>query len=178
MHTKRKILSRWGLVLCSAISLSACGDGEKNEQSNESEVVINYDSQFPIVAEGEDLTLHIMAPGLGMAEWEDMPTLQDYQEKTGIHLTFTTPPSADFSTKLNLAFASGDLPDVLYGAGSGSLTASMEIDYGSQGILLPLEEYITPEIMPNFYTLTQEDPSIPKIDYHTRWTYLFFTNGF
>ena len=38
----------------------------------------------------------------------------------------------------------------------------MEIDYGSQGILLPLEEYITPEIMPNLYALTQEDPSILK----------------
>ena len=41
-------------------------------------------------------------------------------------------PSADFSTKLNLAFASGDLPDIVYGAGSNSLTSSMEIDYGSQ----------------------------------------------
>ncbi len=55
--------------------------------------------------------------------------------KTGIKLTYTTPPSADFSTKLNLAFASGDLPDIVYGAGSQALTASMEIDYGSQGIL-------------------------------------------
>ncbi len=64
--------------------------------------------------------------------------------KTGIKLTYTTPPSADFSTKLNLAFASGDLPDIVYGAGSQALTASMEIDYGS-GILLPLEEYITPK---------------------------------
>ena len=31
-----------------------------------------------------------------------------------------------------------------------------------KGILLPLEEYITPEIMPNLYALTQEDPSILK----------------
>ena len=53
--------------------------------------------------------------------------------KTGISLKYTTPPLADFSTRLNLAFASGDLPDIVYGAGSGSLTSAMEIDYGSQG---------------------------------------------
>ena len=79
---------------------------------------------------------------------------------------------------MNLAFASGDLPDIVYGAGSNSLTSSMEIDYGSQGILLPLEEYITPEIMPNLYALTQEDPSILKVDHHTRWPYLFIADDF
>lgn len=163
---KRKIVSFLGMFLCGTVLLSACGDGEANKDNangkNASSVKLNQDSQFPIIEEGEELTLNIMAPGVGMAEWEDMPTLQDYQELTGIDLTYTTPPSADFSTKLNLAFASGDLPDIVYGAGTGSLTASMEIDYGSQGILVALEDYITPEIMPNLYALTQEDPAILK----------------
>ncbi|WP_430612679.1 extracellular solute-binding protein [Enterococcus sp. DIV0876] len=154
------------MFLCGTVLLSACGDGDANKDNangeNASSVKLNQDSQFPIIEEGEELTLNIMAPGVGMAEWEDMPTLQDYQELTGIDLTYTTPPSADFSTKLNLAFASGDLPDIVYGAGTGSLTASMEIDYGSQGILVALEDYITPEIMPNLYALTQEDPAILK----------------
>ena len=66
----------------------------------------------------------------GMGRHADITGLSG---KTGIKLTYTTPPSADFSTKLNLAFASGDLPDIVYGAGSQALTASMEIDYGSQG---------------------------------------------
>ncbi|XUB35436.1 hypothetical protein IGI41_000421 [Enterococcus sp. DIV0876] len=163
---KRKIVSLLGMFLCGTVLLSACGDGDANKDNangeNASSVKLNQDSQFPIIEEGEELTLNIMAPGVGMAEWEDMPTLQDYQELTGIDLTYTTPPSADFSTKLNLAFASGDLPDIVYGAGTGSLTASMEIDYGSQGILVALEDYITPEIMPNLYALTQEDPAILK----------------
>lgn len=162
MGLKKKLLGMAGVALCSTLVLGACGNSSDEGTGEKKEVAINHDSQFPIIKEGEELTLNIMAPGVGMAEWEDMPTLQDYQEKTGIKLTYTTPPSADFSTKLNLAFASGDLPDIVYGAGSQALTASMEIDYGSQGILLPLEEYITPEIMPNLYALTQEDPSILK----------------
>ena len=162
MRVKKKLLVIAGVALCSMLVLGACGNSSDEGTGEKKEVAINHDSQFPIIKEGEELTLNIMAPGVGLAEWEDMPTLQDYQEKTGIKLTYTTPPSADFSTKLNLAFASGDLPDIVYGAGSQALTASMEIDYGSQGILLPLEEYITPEIMPNLYALTQEDPSILK----------------
>ena len=157
----KKMIVGMGLLACTTMLLAACGNGENNSKDTDS-VELNKDGQFPIVKEGEDLTLNIMAPGLGMAEWKDMPTLQDYQEKTGIKLTYTTPPMADFSTKLNLAFASGDLPDIVYGAGSDALTASMELDYGKQGILVPLEEYITPEIMPNFSKLAEEDPSLLK----------------
>lgn len=149
-------------LACSFLVLSACGNTKKKEEGSKAEVELNLDSQFPIIKKGHELTLHIMAPNAGLAEWKDMPTLKDYQEKTGIQLKYTTPPLADFGTRLNLAFASGELPDVVYGADSRTLTSSMEIDYGSQGILLPLEKYITPELMPNFYALTQEDPTLLK----------------
>lgn len=159
---KKKIVCVGIMIASSFMLLTACGNQSEDTASTQKQVELNTQGQFPIIKEGESLTLNLMGPGMGLAEWENMPTLQDYQEKTGIDLTYTTPPSADFNTKLNLAFASGDLPDIVYGAGSNALTPAMELDYGSQGILVPLEEYITPELMPNFYALTQEDPSILK----------------
>lgn len=163
MKIKKQLALGVGLLTCGTMLLAACGSSNSADSAdNKESVAINHDSAFPIIEDGEKLSLNIMAPGLGLSEWADMPTLIDYQEKTGIDLTFTTPPSADFSTRLNLAFASGDLPDIVYGAGSGSLTSAMELDYGSQGILVDLADYITPEIMPNFYALTQEDPDILK----------------
>lgn len=159
---KKKIVCVGIMIASSFTLLTACGNQSEDTASTQKQVELNTQGQFPIIKEGESLTLNLMGPGMGLAEWENMPTLQDYQEKTGIDLTYTTPPSADFNTKLNLAFASGDLPDIVYGAGSNALTPAMELDYGSQGILVPLEEYITPELMPNFYALTQEDPSILK----------------
>lgn len=158
---KKKVIRIICLILC-VTAISACGKSDKKDTAKTTKAELNTDGQFPIIKKGQKLTLNLMAPNAGLAEWEDMPTLKDYQKKTGISLKYTTPPLADFSTRLNLAFASGDLPDIVYGAGSGSLTSAMEIDYGSQGILLPLEEYITPELMPNFYALTQEDPSLLK----------------
>ncbi|UUX35047.1 extracellular solute-binding protein [Fundicoccus culcitae] len=114
-------------------------------------------TEFPLTEETVHMSL--MAPGTGMAEWADMPTLQVYEEMTNISWEYITPPMSDFGTRMNLAFASGDLPDIIYGAGSGTLTRGMEVDYGRQGILIPLEGYLA-EYAPNFTALTEENPDI------------------
>ena len=138
--------------------LVGCGKGVgKSANGKESSVKVE-EKGFPIVKEKLELTM--MAPGTGLIEWKDMPMLKDYSEKTGINFKYTTPPLSDFQTKLNLAFASGDLADIIYAAG-GSLGSSMEVDYGSQGILLPLEDLI-PKYAPNLNKLMDEDPSIRK----------------
>ena len=166
MRSGNKLIYGLGIALFStllvACSTSNSSQGNGSNGVQESSVKLNTESQFPIVAEGEELTLSIMAPGMGLAEWDDMQTLQDYMKQTGITTTYVTPPNADFPTKLNLAFAADDLTDIIYGAGSNTLTSAMEIDYGAQGILVALEDYITPEIMPNFTKLAEEDPNLLK----------------
>lgn len=80
---------------------------------------------------------------------------------TNIDLSFDTPPVSDFQTKLNLAFASGDIADIIYAAGSDDFTPGMEVDYGQQGVLLPLEDLIE-EHAPNIQKLLDENPEIEK----------------
>ncbi len=135
--------------------LGACGSQDKSEKESKSEVKVEA-TGFPIVK--EPLKMTMMAPGTGLAEWKDMAVNTAYTDETGIEFTYTTPPLSDFPTKLNLAFASGELPDIIFGAGS-ALTPGMEVDYGTQGMLLPLEELIE-EYAPNFNKLMEEDPSI------------------
>ncbi|MGX7077813.1 extracellular solute-binding protein [Globicatella sanguinis] len=122
---------------------------------------VNADTltKFPISE--EPLEMSLIAPGTGLAEWKDMPTLQEYEKMTNIKWEYITPPMADFSTRLNLAFASGDLPDVIFAAGSQNLTRGMEVDYGSQGILLPLEDLLA-ENAPNLSKVLEENPDIKK----------------
>lgn len=156
MLTKRKVLT---VTIVMTSLLVGCGKGSgKSANGKESSVKVE-EKGFPIVKEKLEMTM--MAPGTGLAEWKDMPMLKDYSEKTGINFKYTTPPLSDFQTKLNLAFASGDLSDIIFGAGSTALTPAMEIDYGSQGILLPLEDLI-PKYAPNLNKLMEEDPSIRK----------------
>ena len=161
---KSKVLT--SLFVCGFL-LSACSGGNSGSSGNATEtskqteegVALGTVGEFPIVE--EKLSMTMMGPGVGMAEWIDMPVFKTMAEKSNIDFTFTTPPMADFATKLNLAFASGDLPDVLFGTDANSLTPAMEMDYGGQGILVPIEELIE-ENMPNFSKIIKEDPNIAK----------------
>ena len=128
------------------------------EENNTEEAAVNKEG-FPIVDKEIELTL--MAPGTGLAEWEDMPTLQAYEDITNIKFQYKTPPMDDFETNLNLAFASGDIADIIYAAGSDNLTSAMEVDYGEQGILLPLEDLID-DYAPNLKKIFEENPDIKK----------------
>lgn len=155
----KKILTVGALALL----LASCGNNSEqainNEDKNQSSNVVVNKSDYPIV--DEKLNMTMIAPGLGLNEWNDMDFMKDYEEKTNIHMDVTTPPQSEFKTKLNLAFASGDIPDVIYAGGPNTLNAAAEVDYGSQGLLLPLEDLI-PEYAPNFNKLMEDNPEIKK----------------
>ena len=149
-----RLFSIVGISALIVLALAGCGSASnKTASSGDAKVAT---SGFPIVE--EPLTMSLMAPSVGAANWNDMATLKDYAKKTNIKLKFNTPPSSDFSTKLNLAFASQDLPDIIYAAGS-ALTPANEVSYGKNGQLVPLEKLI-PKYAPNFNKLMKENPMI------------------
>lgn len=138
--------------------LAACSSGaNKEDESKAPSVNVNKEG-FPIVDDKIKLTM--MAPSVGETPWEEMDVLNEYAEMTNIEFEYETPPMSDFTTKLNLAFASGNVADVLYAAGY-SLTPSLEVKYGEQGILLPLEDLIE-EYAPNLQKLFEEQPDVKK----------------
>jgi len=56
----------------------------------------------------------------------------------------------------NLIFGAGtNYPDAFMGAGISDYEM---VTYGSRGVLIPLEKYITPEIMPNLYKVLEKRP--------------------
>ncbi|WP_221565950.1 extracellular solute-binding protein [Alkalihalobacillus sp. TS-13] len=151
----KKILT---LLITVILVLTGCISKEEASKEPSKDVAVNKEG-FPIV--DEEINLTMMAPGTGLAEWKDMPTLKEYSEKTNINFEYITPPMSDFQTKLNLAFASGDIADIIYAAGSSNLTAGMEVDYGKQGVLVPLEDLIE-EHAPNINKIFEENPEIKK----------------
>lgn len=159
---KKNILIKAALLL----ALTACGNENANvENKTDTSAITTVDAKkvnkegYPIV--DDSITMTMIAPGLGLNEWNDMDFIKDYEEKTNIKLDITTPPQSDFKTKLNLAFASQDIPDIIYAGGPNTLNAQAEVEYGSQGLLAPLEELI-PEYAPNFNKLMEENPEIRK----------------
>ena len=90
----------------------------------------------------------------------------ELEKTTNTHVTFDMVKDADWSTNVNLMFAVPDqMPDMI-------LRHSVDVEeYGvTQGLLLPLDEYLTEEIMPNYVSrlnINHAGDSIPASDGHT-----------
>lgn len=113
-------------------------------------------SGFPIV--NEPITLSLLGPKAAIhGPWEQMDLFTELEKMTNIKWTFDTPPSESYAVRKNLAFASGDVPDVFF---AGPLTPNDEIVYGQQqGVLIPLEDLIE-QYAPNLRDIFQEYPEV------------------
>ncbi|GGF91750.1 extracellular solute-binding protein [Paenibacillus aceti] len=152
----KKICKVSSIILCLTLSaglLAACGSSGNGDSAAKVEGIKK--EGFPIVE--EPLTLTMMSQDAGVADWNDMPVLQEMEKLTGIKFTYQLAPIDSFATKKNLVFASGDLPDVFYGA---DLKSADQVTYGTQGVLIPLEGYIDDGYAPNIKKIFDEHPEI------------------
>ncbi len=148
----------WKLLMVGGLGaslLAGCGGGGEEAASNAESVTVSKEG-FPIVE--QPITLTMMAPDVGIQNWEDMAVLQEMEKMSNIKFEYKNAPKDSFETKKNLVFASEDYPDVFYAAG---LTASEQLKYGEQGVLVPLEGMID-EYAPNFKALLDEYPDVRK----------------
>lgn len=143
--------TRFLTALIVGAALAACGTDAGTD--GVATGVVNP-TGWPIV--DEPITMSMMGPGVGLEDWENMPFFTYLNEATNVNWEFTTPPQGDFATHLNLAFNTGNLPDVIFG---GGVSAAQQIDFGSQGIILPLQDLIA-EYAPNLTALLDANPEI------------------
>ncbi|WP_062107931.1 extracellular solute-binding protein [Bacillus niameyensis] len=155
---KRRILLCF--VLLFAMFLVACSNsdpsGGEKQTTDKEEAPENFQSTgYPIV--NDSITLQIMGKRSPIQpEWGDMGFFQEMEQLTNIKLDYRTATGDDFTQNKQLAFASLELPDFLYGA---DLTTSEEVDFGTQGLLIPLEDLID-KYAPNFKKLMTENPDL------------------
>ncbi|GIN59069.1 MULTISPECIES: extracellular solute-binding protein [Lederbergia] len=144
-------------ILAGCTNAKTEGQTDKGNQSGESSENFNSEG-FPLV--DEKITLNMMGASSATQSqtWDELDVFKIYEEKTNIAFEFNTPDSANIREKLNLAFASGDLPDVLFGAG---LTQEEEAKFGSQGQLIPLEGLIE-KYAPNLQKLLEENKEVAR----------------
>ncbi len=169
--TKKRVLA---LLLAAALliaSFAACGNNAPTSSAPESsqaeaqpssaaesseagEAAGNVNLEgYPIV--NEPLTVSMMGVRVGIhGDWDKMEFFQIMEEKTGINFTFDTPAGEVFEEKKNLALNGGTYPEVFFAAG---LSKEQQVKFGSQGILLPLEDLID-KYCPNIQKMFEEVP--------------------
>ncbi len=145
---KLRILMTTALLLVTASVLTPVGAQQVGAQE------VN-ETGFPIV--DEPITLTLMGSRAAIqGEWQDLRLFTTLAEQTNINLQMMVIPDDGYIERKNLTFASGQLPDFFFG---GRLTASDEVTYGAQGVLIPLEELIA-AYAPNLQQVLDENPDI------------------
>ncbi|MDF2962534.1 MAG: extracellular solute-binding protein, partial [Paenibacillus sp.] len=144
---RKPLVTLVAALVGSAMVLSACsgGGGETatespkdspKESSNAAKV--NPPGQFPIV--NEKITLKVLVRGNSLIE--DFNTngyTKWLEKKTNINVKWTVSDEKNYQEQLNLALASGDLPDVIMNMG---VSPEQQMVYGEQGVFVSFTDLI------------------------------------
>jgi len=135
------------LAVAMALSMTACGGSQKPESTGDSN------------AEGAVTKFEIFA-GVGSLSPDnsEKPVIQQMNEGMGVSIDWTCVSGDALVEKKNLVLNAGsNLPDAFMGA---DLTDYELITNGSNGIFIPLEDYINEETMPNLSQVIKERPEL------------------
>ena len=135
-------------------NLSGVIDSGEVTQTNEECLIGNIPCTFPISTDG--LTLNVMWRFTGVtANYapEDVKVWQEYEKMTGIHVNFTD-SSSDRKGMTQKALIGGEDYDLIC---KNKISQSSLVDYGQQGLILDLAEYL-PQYAPNAWAYLQSHP--------------------
>ena len=153
----RKVVRLLGALVVMVVSVlfMAC---ERDETVDVGEGISFNETGYPIVDETIQFTIatkkrHDVAPFGEMQFWRDM------EERTNVRIDWDITPDDVWPEKKSLIFASGDLPDAVYG--SWTLTVPDILSYADQGLLIPLNDLIE-EYAPNIQALFEQRPAVRR----------------
>jgi len=91
-------------------------------------------------------------------DWNDIWCFNETEKRTNIHIDWTTVPNQGFAERKNVLMASGDYPDLFFRC---AFTIADQVNYGSKGIFIPLNNLIE-KYGANIKARFQEEPSMAK----------------
>ena len=126
---------------------------------------------LPIV--NDQVTLTVMGREAHLASeptnWNALKVPQMFEELTNVHIEWQVVPSNAVQQKKNLAFASGDLPDLFF---PGIISQADEVKYGGLGLLIPLNDLVE-EWAPNVAALFERGAAGQARRHHPERQHLF-----
>ncbi|GAB2569342.1 extracellular solute-binding protein [Gracilibacillus alcaliphilus] len=152
----RKQLYLFFIMVVTILLVAACSNDDQEVGGSE-EALENLNAEgMPIV--NEPITIDVFAGQAATTaeNWNDVPLLNEYEEMTNIQMNWTQVPIDGLAERRNLVLASGDLPDLFYGA---YVPNSDLYSYGQQGVFIPLNDLID-EYAPNLKAYLEEYPEI------------------
>jgi len=147
------------LVASMALGMTACGgsNGGKNDSQNGG---TNDTEKGGSGSSGGGTTEFDIFAGIGALSPDnsEKPVIQQMNEAMGVTINWNCVSGDTLTEKKNLVLNAGtDMPDAFMGA---ALTDYEIITNGTNGIFVPLEDYINEETMPNLSKVAAERPEM------------------
>lgn len=157
---KKAVLTFLLLLMVLTVACTATPKVEGKPEAPDSKPA-SSDSEYPITDKKITLRAFQYVLENQQVDFENLWFFQELEKKTNIHIDWELVKDADWKTRLNLMFASGNWPDII-------IRGEVDIEeYGvTQKILVPLDDYLE-EYMPNYYSrlyLNNAHQSIPASD--------------
>jgi len=161
------------------VSLFAgCGDsagsGEATTNKTDSTAVVTtqptadpnlvgnvYKTGLPIVKDKITLKMAAGQPK-NTSDFSEIDTFKELEERTNISIEWDLIPQESYADRKSLILASGDLPDVFFGTAAGGILDEEAVTYGSQGVFLPMEQYVE-DYAPNIKDVFGKLPDAKRV---------------
>lgn len=115
-------------------------DTGKDSSKQSEEATLNALGEFPLCDTEQSFSI-MMAP-YGDSDPKTAWVTEEYQKKTNVKIDWMLVPVDGWKDKRSVTFASGDLPDVVAGMDTYNLSAADELQYSTQGMLVPMNDVI------------------------------------
>ena len=159
MSTFRRSLALIMALVMTVALLAGCG-GKKAESTpaateTKTEEAAPESYTFPL-AEKVEISGLTRFPANTESEPNNRTIYKRLEEKTNVHVNWKAIQSDQWGDKIALELANiKTLPEFISPAGLGDADI---LKYAKQGVIIPLEEYITPELMPNLTKVFEQAP--------------------
>lgn len=142
---RKAVKTVFSLGIAAALVLSGCSKDTaapagKNSSTKESASAskVNPPGKFPVV--NDKITLKVFVAGNALVENFDTNGYTKWlEDKTNVHVQWIVADVKNYKEQLNLALASGDLPDVIMNVG---VSPEQQMIYGEQGIFVSFTDLI------------------------------------
>lgn len=169
------------LVMTVSLMLSGCGEEEsvdvdskaiteekansKKDEVTDANAEVGLDSNInatglPIVNETVTLKVAARKRESNIKPWDEAKYFVEAVEATNVEIDWDVTPTNAWNEKKNLMIASGDWPDIFYGA--YILNDNEVIKLASEGVLMPIEDLID-NYAPNIKKIIDDYPGLREL---------------
>lgn len=136
-------------------STGTSSTGETSTAAPEANSNMNEIGTVPIVKEKITLSAIQYIRDTDATQMDGLWYAEKLEEDTNIHIDYTQVNQSDWSTQMNLMFASGDYPDIIVDASSPK-AINTEIYGVDQGIIVPVDDLVD-QYMPVYKSRLEAD---------------------